>query len=124
MKIDFNKNIQDSLRDYELPYDDKAWNELSKKLDQKMPVAKKPTYKWWILSSVVTAISVGSIYFIQPTDTKELIALNDSHNENKIELSEDIQKKENYTSINSKEIKLEKKSKKSNLSSFSNVTNK
>ena len=50
MNIDFDKNIQKSLENYELPYDANAWSELSKKLDKTMPVTKKPNTKWWIIS--------------------------------------------------------------------------
>ena len=103
MKIDFDKNIQDSLREYELPYDANAWVELSKKLDQKMPVAKKPTYKWWILSTIVTAITVGSVYFIQSNEINKSVALNKVNTENNPTISFNNQDNENKTLKISKE---------------------
>ena len=113
MKIDFDKNIQDSLRDYELPYDSNAWIELSKKLDQKMPVSRKPTYKWWILSTIVTAITVGSLYYIQSDEAIKSVSSNEIQTEKKPQVSSNTQKNENKSHLISKENRTEKTSQKS-----------
>ncbi len=87
MKIDFDKNIQKSLENYELPYDANAWSELSKKLDKTMPVTKKTNTKWWILSTVFSIIAVSSIYFIQSDDKKEIASTSNSENLDKTQHS-------------------------------------
>ena len=107
MKIDFDKNIQKSLENYELPYDANAWTELSKKLDKAMPVAKKSNSKWWIVSTIISAIAVGSVYFMQSNAPKEIAATATTENVDETQLSTNSKQKEQLTTENTIEKTIE-----------------
>ena len=122
MNIDFDKNIQKSLENYELPYDADAWSELSKKLDKTMPVIKKPNTKWWIISTIISVIAVSSIYFIQSDEKKEISSSSSSEKIDETQLSENSKTKEQLITINTKAKIIEDKQEHDNVSSNSNTS--
>ena len=104
MKIDFDKNIQKSLENYELPYDANAWSELSKKLDKTMPVKSKITSKIWIATLVIAVLSISTIiYFTSNTDKKPL----PTENKEDINSSTATQTRETSTEITGEKTTLE-----------------
>ena len=119
MNIDFDKNIQKSLENYELPYDANAWSELSKKLDKTMPVTKKTNTKWWIISTVISVIAVCSVYFIQSDEKKEI-----SSNSEKIDETQLPKNTKTHEQSNTKITKakiIEEKQQYDNVASNSNI---
>ena len=92
------KKIEDlfrtALQDQELPYDESAWNEMSKRLDARGGSAGH--LKWILGSAVVLAITIGSILYIndKETNTKNTIKPKLANNEKKIESNSNENKKE------------------------------
>jgi hypothetical protein len=66
------KKIEDlfrsALKDQELPYDDSAWNEMSKRLDARGGSAGQ--LKWILGAAVVAAITIGSILYVNNKEPK------------------------------------------------------
>ncbi len=91
----FEENIKQSLENFEVPYDPKAWEKLSKKLDQKENKSnQKPTkgFNNFLFVGASTLIVAG-IYFIAtqksttlPKTTKE-IAVSENNEPQKINIS-------------------------------------
>ncbi len=91
----FEENIKQSLENFEVPYDPKAWEKLSKKLDQKENKSnQKPTkgFNNFLFVGASTLIVAG-IYFIAtqksttlPKTTKE-IAVSENNGPQKINIS-------------------------------------
>ncbi len=59
--------FKESLNNFEMDYDPKAWENLSKSLDAKMPVKKNPYLKWIFGGAAIAVIGV-SVYYFTPTD--------------------------------------------------------
>jgi hypothetical protein len=55
MAMNFEKHIQNSMENFEFPYDAAAWTAVSEKLDRTMPVTKSFP-KWWIVAACVTGL--------------------------------------------------------------------
>ena len=55
--------FKNSLKDIEAPYDAKAWEAMSKRLDQHLPVKSvKTSFKWaWVASSILI-VGVASFF--------------------------------------------------------------
>lgn len=81
MEMNFDKHIKDSMDNFELPYDSSAWDKMSARLDQTMPVTSKPTSKWWIAATVVTVTVVVTTYLITSTPSDHSVAKNDTTSE-------------------------------------------
>ena len=67
------RNIEDlfkkSLKDHELPYDKKAWSELSKKLDARNPGASNGVK--WIFGVAVIAVLVTTYLFVSSNEASK-----------------------------------------------------
>jgi hypothetical protein len=67
--------FKESLNNFEMDYDPKAWESLSKSLDSKMPVKKNPFTKW-IIGGGAVAVIVVSTYLLtlenEKTNTAEI----------------------------------------------------
>ena len=65
------KKIEDlfrsALKDQELPYDESAWNDMSKRLDARG--GSVGHLKWILGAAVVAAISIGSILYVNNDNT-------------------------------------------------------
>ncbi len=62
MNMNLENNIKQSLKNFEMPYDHKAWEALSQKLDAKMPVGNKSSRK--INYKLIVAVGVFSVVAI------------------------------------------------------------
>jgi hypothetical protein len=65
--------FKESLNNFEMEYDPKAWESLSKSLDSRLPVKKNPFNKWLIGGAAVAVIAV-STYFILSENKKQKTA--------------------------------------------------
>ena len=114
----FEENIKQSLENFEVPYDPKAWEKLSKKLDQKENKSnQKPTkgFNNFLFVGASTLIVAG-IYFIAtqkstilPKTTKE-IAVSENNGPQKINISTgeiEVQTKNTKTAIKTNNEKKE-----------------
>ncbi len=71
MKNNLENSFHESLKDFEMPYNPKAWNSMRSKLDAKMPV-KTNRVKWYVSAGVIlVALVVSSLYFFPSNDTIE-----------------------------------------------------
>lgn len=64
--------LKESLENHELPYNEAAWESLSKRLDGTTP---SPFYrKWWVAASVGTVLVSSALFFAlnAPSDSKEI----------------------------------------------------
>ena len=61
MKNSLENSIKESVKGYELPYDPSAWEAMSKKLDQVMPVSPKSNLKWYLGGAATIAVIVTTI---------------------------------------------------------------
>ena len=97
-----NKNIDEliksALEGHELPYDEKAWNSLNKKLNQ--PNAPIKPFKFWFLgSSVIAIIAISSLlYFSSKPEEKS---------DKAVKQKTDVIEKSNSQSTTSKQTKSE-----------------
>lgn len=84
--------FKNSLKDIEAPYDAKAWEAMSKRLDQHLPVKSvKASFKWaWVASSILI-VGVAAFFALQKNEESTKIGkkLNEGENpianENKVE---------------------------------------
>jgi hypothetical protein len=58
--------FKERLNNFEMDYDPKAWENLSKRLDAKMPVKNNPYTKWFLGGAAIAIIGV-SVYFLNPS---------------------------------------------------------
>ena len=67
--------FKNSLKDIEAPYDPKAWEAMSKRLDQQLPVKSvKTSFKWaWAASSIII-VGVAAFFALQKNETSAKIA--------------------------------------------------
>jgi hypothetical protein len=84
--------FKNSLKDIEAPYDPKAWEAVSKRLDQNLPVKSvKTSFKWAWVSSSILIVGVAAFFSLQKNEsgTKTAKKLNKGENpisnENKVE---------------------------------------
>ena len=115
MKNNIEQSIKESLKDYEMPYDAKAWESMSKVLDQRMPVSKKSNWKWYIGGA--TIIAIASVWYYQSSryNTEHSKNISDTSNFAKSEA-----KNEDMTSIVSAENNSEKVQSQTNTQSKNN----
>ena len=67
--------FKNSLKDIEAPYDPKAWESMSKRLDQNLPVKNpKTSFKWTWVASGLIVIAVASYFAIQKNEPKPTLA--------------------------------------------------
>lgn len=64
MAMNFDKHIKESMDNFELPYDSAAWDAVSKKLDQTMPVTPKSSFKWWGIAATIATVAIVTTYFL------------------------------------------------------------
>lgn len=78
------KIFKSSLKNSEMPYDPKAWNDMSALLDKKMPVnAPKGNLKWFWAASIVAVVGVTSLILINnqtPSPEKSVVAVKNTVN--------------------------------------------
>ena len=99
----FEENIKQSLENFEVPYDPKAWEKLSKKLDQKENKSKNKSIKGFnnFIFVGVTTLIVAGIYLItnQRENSKHNSTSIKSESENNPELKIEAPKNEIVTQI-------------------------
>ena len=68
MNNDIEKIFKSSLADSEMPYDPKAWEAMSARLDQAMPVTPKHSFKWGtgLVAGAMILGGITGIYLLQP----------------------------------------------------------
>jgi hypothetical protein len=71
MKINVENSIKKGLEGYEVPFDPKAWEAMSKRLDQAMPVQPKSNLKWYLGGAAVVAAIASSLFFINGDNTPQ-----------------------------------------------------
>ena len=61
--------IKESLENHELPYNEAAWESMSKRLDGTTP---SPFYrKWWVAASIGTVLVGSSLFFALKSNEAE-----------------------------------------------------
>ncbi len=101
MNMNLENNIKQSLENFEMPYDHKAWEALSQKLDAKMPVGnsiqRKFNYKYIAAAGIAVIVSV-SLFLINHENSPKLKS-------NQVSVKEKISNKEmEITSENSSTV--------------------
>jgi cytoskeletal protein RodZ len=71
MKINVENSIKKGVEGYEVPFDPKAWEAMSKRLDQAMPVQPKSNLKWYLGGAAVVAAFASSLLFINSDNTPQ-----------------------------------------------------
>jgi len=71
MKINVENSIKKGVEGYEVPFDPKAWEAMSKRLDQAMPVQPKSNLKWYLGGAAVVAAIASSLFFINGDNTPQ-----------------------------------------------------
>jgi hypothetical protein len=98
------KNIEElfksALKDQELPYDEGAWNSMSKKLDSRNG-GISGNLKWIIGAVGISVVTIVSVYYLSNSDSKSTIAK--EKNKYSELTSKDEVKNEKTTSIEGKE---------------------
>jgi hypothetical protein len=86
--------FKNSLKDIEAPYDAKAWEAMSKRLDQHLPVKSvKTSFKWaWVASSILI-VGVAAFFALQKNETSAKIAEKLNKGENPISDENNIESK-------------------------------
>lgn len=94
MKNNLENSIKESLKDFEMPYNPKAWEALSSKLDAKLPTtAPKSNFKWYAIAGTVIVASIGTYFYLTHDDhaienNQDRIVLSDNQGPNNVELKE------------------------------------
>lgn len=78
MEMNFDKHIKDSMDNFELPYDSSAWDKMSARLDQTMPVTPKSSPKWWIAATFATVAVIATTYLMTTNPSEKSLAKNTS----------------------------------------------
>lgn len=86
MKNNIEKSIKESLKDFEMPYNAKAWESMSKTLDQSMPISGKTNWKWYLGGVAIVAITL--ITFYKLSNNKSANSAIISHKFNSIDSSQ------------------------------------
>lgn len=76
MKENIDKVFEKSLEGFEMPYDPKAWEAMSKKLDQKMPTGGNSNWKWYLGGAAVICVAVGAALMMDDGETKDVVGNN------------------------------------------------
>ncbi len=86
--------FKNSLKDIEAPYDPKAWEAMSKRLDQHLPVKSvKTSLKWaWVASSIII-VGVAAFFALQKNETNTKTAKNLNEGENPISNENNVESK-------------------------------
>lgn len=71
MKINIENSIKKGIEGYEVPFDSKAWEAMSKRLDQAMPVQPKSNLKWYLGGAAVVAAIASSLFFINSDNSTQ-----------------------------------------------------
>jgi hypothetical protein len=89
MNMNLENNIKQSLKNFEMPYDQKAWEALSQKLDAKMPVSNKSfrkfNYKFVAVTGVFSVIAI-SLFLLNSRISNESKSKVVSQNSNSIQI--------------------------------------
>lgn len=83
MKINVENSIKKGVEGYEIPFDPKAWEAMSKRLDQAMPVQPKSNLKWYLGGAAVVAAIASSLFFINSDNTTQKQAAEQSLTQDK-----------------------------------------
>ena len=86
--------FKNSLKDIEAPYDAKAWEAMSKRLDQHLPVKSvKTSFKWvWVASSIFI-VGVASFFALQKNESSTNIGKKLNKEENPIANENNVESK-------------------------------
>ncbi|MCE2742854.1 MAG: hypothetical protein LW701_04710 [Fluviicola sp.] len=89
MNMNLENNIKQSLENFEMPYDHKAWEALSHKLDEKMSVeisnSRKFNYKYIVAAGITSVIAI-SLFLLNSTNPTNSNAKVVSQNGNSIRM--------------------------------------
>jgi hypothetical protein len=119
MKNNIEQSIKESLKDYEMPYDVRAWESMSKALDQRMPVSGKSNWKWYLGGATILAIA--SIWFYQSSISKTDDSKNLSVTSNRVKSvhQDETSQKTSLKTTNNQSTTKDVRSTNSNLKSYS-----
>jgi hypothetical protein len=86
--------FKNSLKDIEAPYDPEAWEAMSKRLDQNLPVKNlKTSFKWaWVASSILI-VGVAAFFALQKNEASTNIAKKLNEGENPIANENNVESK-------------------------------
>lgn len=73
MKENIDKVFEKSLEGHEMAYDPKAWEAMSKKLDQKMPTGGNSNWKWYLGGAAVIGIAVSAALMMNESEAKDVV---------------------------------------------------
>ena len=83
----FDKEIKDALENHEFPFDPKAWEQMSARLDQVMPVQKSNGLPWKsILGVSAIVVTCAAIYFTNGNSTSPVLTANANQSPEKVEI--------------------------------------
>jgi len=71
MKINVENSIKKGLEGFEVPFDPKAWEAMSNRLDQAMPVQPKSNLKWYLGGAAVVAAIASSLFLMNSNEKIE-----------------------------------------------------
>lgn len=71
MKINVENSIKKSIEGFEVPFDPKAWEAMSNRLDQVMPVQPKSNLKWYLGGAAVVAAIASSLFLVNSAEKVE-----------------------------------------------------
>ena len=112
MKINVENSIKKGVEGYEVPFDPKAWEAMSKRLDQTMPVQPKSNLKWYLGGAAVVATIASSLFFINSDNTTLKQATEKSitqENTSSVSSNEGTSTKQNSTSSAAQNATVEQK---------------
>jgi hypothetical protein len=98
MKEKIDKIFEKSLEGHEMPYDSKAWEAMSKKLNQTMPTNGGSNLKWYLGGAAVIGIAVSAALFMNNEEKKEIAQEAKSKTEVSSDASNDVAVNSNGTS--------------------------
>lgn len=78
MKTKFENNFKKSLEDYEMPYDEKAWESLNSRLNEVMPV-KNTSWRKWTYAAISTIVVLGAGYLYYTTNEVKTVKTNSTN---------------------------------------------
>lgn len=71
MKRDLENKIKESLNDFEMPYDNTAWEKLNRQLDLLKQTNTKSTIKWFTVSTLIAVVATLSMYWKTQKDIQQ-----------------------------------------------------
>lgn len=85
MKSKLDTKFKESLEGFEMPYDPKAWDVMSKKLDQKFPTGGNGSnLKWFLGGAAILAVIVSTTVLYTYQDENQTVKNNTTASENRI----------------------------------------